>query len=137
MRIMTEDARRPPCTLPGRFIMPQRPAGEIGPEQTLHMDADRFTNLQKRSKFILALVAGNFARVLDLQAHIEAAVRSSADLECGVCELGVAQSLAERKERPDSLVIEPAVPHVHALGVGGLVFDAGGRPLRISGVGGG
>jgi hypothetical protein len=34
--------------------MPQRPTGEIGPEQTLHMEADRFTNLQKRSKFILA-----------------------------------------------------------------------------------
>jgi hypothetical protein len=54
MCIMTEDARRPPCTLPGRFIMPQHPAGEICPEQTLHMDADRFANLQKRSKFILA-----------------------------------------------------------------------------------
>ena len=54
MRIMTEDARRPPCTLPGRFIMPQCPAGEISPEQSLHMPADRFTNLQKGSKFILA-----------------------------------------------------------------------------------
>jgi hypothetical protein len=53
MRIMT-DAPRPPSTLPGRFIMPQHPAGEIGPEQTLHMDADRFANRQKRSKFILA-----------------------------------------------------------------------------------
>ena len=81
-------------------------------------------------------IAIHVTGVLDPDAHVEAAVELGRTLKRGVVERGVAQPMAEGEQRLDLLLVEPAVAHVHAFAVGGLVVDAFGRALRVSGIGG-
>ena len=70
------------------------------------------------------LIAIHVTGVADPDGQIETAVARRDDLEVGIVERGVAQPMAERKQRLDALPIEPTIADVHAFAEGGLVGHA-------------
>src|SRR5271157_4368544 len=83
------------------------------------------------------LVARHFAGIAQREAHLQPAVCGTGNLESRVLECRIRQAEAEGELRLDVLLVEPAIAHVDALGVGGLALNAYGRALGMGGIVGG
>ena len=80
-------------------------------------------------------VAGNCTRIFHREAHVGAAVFRRLNLQSGIGEMRVRETIPKCIERLDALLIEPAIPNIDSLGICRSVLNSLVAALRMSRIG--